>query len=157
MSRKEKENERYQTNNTVLKDMRNTQQRQIKCPHPSHLSQRKFVLRPQLCYTDSGTVYSHASRQKSETQQSASLVTLLETFTSLCVGPTAYERRPTRKIRKPTKHHVSRRKRVVYPIATYPHRLNSKTMIEQRRRSMQDHFFRPVIMEDEMRMLLAQR
>lgn len=82
-----------------------------------------------------------------------SMGTFMDMFTNLCVCPsqdipsstgrTAAARRAILSI---DQNELTRK--IVYPVARYPARLNSPEMVQQRRRSLQKHLmFRPVIME----------
>jgi hypothetical protein len=91
--------------------------------------------------------------------RATSVAHILDTFTSFCLGSpptdgtTPFRESTTREIRSEEKKNVTttsaKKKRVVYPIASYPARLNSKNLVDQRRQSLQQNsFFRPVS-EDE--------
>jgi hypothetical protein len=110
--------------------------------------ERRYIVRRQLGSSDS-SVSSEVHPWKTHPRQCVSGI--LDSFTSLCLGDVFVSSSESR--RQGTMHTPSstssRSKKVVYPIARYPYRLNSKKLVDQRRKSFQHHFFRPVP-EDEM-------
>lgn len=113
------------------------------------LPERRYILRPQLQASDS-SVSSGDSDVAEEVAQQAGVTRILESISYLCLGGgmsvegvEKRERRRTHRKSSLSPHHTTRKK-VVYPIASYPASLNSKSLVEQRRKSLPHHFFRPV-------------
>jgi hypothetical protein len=133
----------------------------IRLPPNAHCSPtRRYVIRPQLTTSDS--FESSIQRWEPQTQQHQEpfVAGILDRFTCLCLGDlsgtegsSSTLREKRREKKGNTKKSSFSKKNVVYPIASYPARLNSKRLVDQRRRSLQrqnlqQHFFRPVP-EDE--------
>lgn len=110
------------------------------------LPERRYVLRPQW-HTSDISLYSNEPEYQEPEPKLRGVDLILEGFSCLCFGGSQPE---TKLTRKPEKRRsigskpVINTRRVVYPIASYAGRLNSKRLIEQRRRSLPHNFFRPV-------------
>jgi hypothetical protein len=106
----------------------------------SFLPERRYIVLTQALNTD-GSIISDLSDPFEPRLSGVSRI--LDSFSCLCLGgeTTDYHRRevPTRSISPATK-----KTRVVYQIASYGGRLNSKKLIEERRQSLPHNFFRPV-------------
>lgn len=116
---------------------------------PSCLPERRYIVLPHIFpHDDDNSVDSGISELSDPVDQQAGVIRILESFSYLCVGgetsssssKESYPRKDRRRLSSPG----PRQAQVVYPIASYPGRLNSKKLIEQRRQSLQHHFFRPV-------------
>jgi hypothetical protein len=145
LANKSKSNDQYKLTN-VSKGHRDER----RLPSDAHRSpERRFILRPQISPSDSSVCSEVSNRVTPEPRQQPSVARILDTFTNLCLGGVSIEtvksaeksRREKQKSRKSSSSH---RKRVVYPVASYPVHLNSKKLVEQRRKSLPQHFFRPV-------------
>ena len=143
---------------SVSKGTRNQERNRVfderKLPPNAHCSpERSYVLRPQICYSGS-SVYSELPARDVPNQQC--VAGILDTFACLCLGSTDVMgvSKGDRSLRE--KHRSERRrksrstsgKKVIYPIASYAVRLNSKRLVDQRRKSLPHHFFRPVVSDD---------
>ena len=106
----------------------------------SFLPERRYIVLPQALHTD-GSIISDLS-DPFEPRLSG-IAQILDSFSCLCLGgeTTNYHRR---KVRNRSISPMTNKTRVVYQIASYGGRLNSKKLIEQRRQSLPDNFFRPV-------------
>eukprot|EP00934_Nitzschia_sp_Nitz4_P007185 Nitzschia sp. Nitz4//scaffold290_size23356//240//698//NITZ4_008483-RA/size23356-processed-gene-0.24-mRNA-1//-1//CDS//3329546078//7175//frame0 len=102
--------------------------------------ERRYILRPQLEASDS-TLASGVSEGLETSTPGSGVSGILESFSCLCLGggvaPDMADTNRQSSKRKSLK-------RVVYPIASYTASLNSKFLVEQRRRSLPHQFFRPV-------------
>ena len=132
-------------------------------PSVSCLPERQYIVSPEL--TPSNSFESETDRDQSVQRPQSKVIStgmsLIDHFSCLCLrmpttdSPPVVERHQIRQDRKPKVFKKrSPKKKVIYPIATYPARLNSKHLVEQRRRSLEQrnhhkHFFRPVP-EDEV-------
>jgi hypothetical protein len=110
----------------------------------ANAAKRRYVLRPQIDYSCNSSVTSEGSSQHGEEVVSG----ILDGITSLCLGPTSdslgYRAANPRKSSS-----AKKKKRVVYPIASYPARLNCQKLVSQRREVFHQNLFRPVS-TDEM-------
>lgn len=147
------------SNNTVKattfsKGMRNRAFDAGRLPPNAHCSpQRRFILRSQFGHSAS---YDYSEYSTRESMNEPTVAAILESFTCLCLGSTDEIKGSRGRARR--EKYSSRRKsskdtskRVMYPIASYPVHLNSKRLVEQRRKSLPHHFFRPVS-DDELMM-----
>jgi hypothetical protein len=117
------------------------------------LPERRYILRPQICCSDSSVCSEMSTR---DIKHQPYVAGILDSFTSLCVGGVSSEGTKTsekrsRHKKKSRKSSAASKGRVVYPIASYPARLNSRKLVEQRRKSFRHQFFRPVS-DDEFSM-----
>ena len=93
---------------------------------------------------------AHSASTRGKNAHEPCVAGILDSFTSLCLGGLKNDRslsrgdKMKRRVEKKITKKVVHTKKVVYPIVTYPARLNSKKLVEQRRQSLQHHFFRPV-------------
>lgn len=122
-------------------------------PRPIHsvscLPERRYIALPQLFSSEEDSVYSGVSELSDPVrQQTDSVSRILESFNCLCLGGETSRDLSSQRRRKVHRRRLSspgiQPARIVYPIASYPGRLNSKRLVEQRRQSLQHHFFRPV-------------
>ena len=109
--------------------------------------ERRYVVRPEICHHSSGSsVYTEYSSREMRNQQC--VAGILDTFACLCIGSGVVGndiRRDKYKSGKVSGRKANGgRRRVVYPIASYPARLNSKKLVDQRRKSVPHQFFRPI-------------
>jgi hypothetical protein len=97
-------------------------------------------------------LYEYALNDQTEatgTQQNEwsnhSRMDILDIFTNLCICRETFRR----KAKNSKRVAVASKKRVVYPIAKYPGRLNSPYLVQQRLLSLQKHItFRPVNIDE---------
>lgn len=123
-------------------------------------AKRRYVLRPQIGYTGNNinvmTMTDLSSDDSKISPDDLVVSGILDGITSLCLGPTF----PSHGYRSGASHHPCRsqrltasprrpKKKVVYPIASYPARLNCKKLVSQRRAVFKQNLFRPVS-SDEM-------
>lgn len=114
------------------------------CAHlpSSCLPERRYIVLPQSPGSD-GSIISDLSDPFAEPRLNAGVSHILDSFNCLCLGGDIVKCRR----RKPKRRSISpmdNKTKVVYPIASYGGRLNSKRLIEQRRKSLPQSFFRPV-------------
>jgi hypothetical protein len=120
------------------------------CLHSkTHLTpERRFVVRHQPSPTavvDDSSISSGSSAQQETRKQGIYVAGFLDRFTSLCLGtPPIDVSVPMREKRRTRAKSTTPTRRVVYPIASFPVHLNSETLVDQRRKSLHQHFFRPV-------------
>jgi hypothetical protein len=150
VGRKSRSTEKYKPT-SVSKGVRNRSFDDRRLPPNAHCSpERRYALQPQFCPSES-SVYSEVSTREAKNQPY--VAGILDSFTCLCFGSTdemmGSIRERTRSEKSKSRKSSTTRNRVVYPIASYPARLNSKTLVNQRRKSLPHQFFRPVS-EDEM-------
>jgi hypothetical protein len=122
-------------------------------------AKRRYVLRPQLGYSlnSMNSMMMPSSDDSFSSSDEQVVAGILDGITSLCLGPTSQprgynagvssSRRVSGRLSPPPQHR--RRKQVVYPIASYPARLNCKRLVSERRAIFQQNLFRPVS-SDEM-------
>jgi hypothetical protein len=106
----------------------------------SCLPERRYIVLPQTPHTD-GSIVSDLSDPFEPRLRGVSQI--LDSFNCLCLGGATGNyghREPPRRSISP----MINKTKVVYPIASYGGRLNSKKLIEQRRQSLPHNFFRPV-------------
>ena len=112
----------------------------------SCLPQRRYIVLPRKCASDASVISGISDFSKPRGALGVSQ--LLESFTYLCLGGDVSRVTSTSDTRRKDRRRASipgnQSTRVVYPIASYPGRLNSKKLIEQRRQSLPHNFFRPV-------------
>ena len=114
------------------------------CP-VTFLPERRYIVLPHVFSYDDNSVSSGISELSGPAEPQAGVSRILESFSCLCLGselPRSSEVR--RRDRRRLNSSLPQQSRVVYPIVSYPARLNSKKLVEQRRQSLQHHFFRPV-------------
>jgi hypothetical protein len=134
-------------------------------------AKRRYVLRPQIGYSANSINMMLTSNYTSEDSNNCyspdeQVVSgILDGITSLCLGPTSYPHsyhpgvssvrigsyNNGRNMPRPSSpsQQQRRKKKVVYPIASYPARLNCQKLISERRAVFQQNLFRPVS-SDEM-------
>jgi hypothetical protein len=126
----------------------------------AHMAQRRYVVRPQISNSNS----SYCSSDESQDELLVSGI--LDGITRLCLGgpaPSNLMGRQSRSVGggcpgliKPSQRIASHRKSsstapkksVVYPIASYPARLNCQKLVSERREVFQQNLFRPVSTDD---------
>lgn len=110
--------------------------------------ERRFIVRPQITTSNSSICSVSTFNAKPE---GPCVAGILDRFTSLCLGspPAEVSIKSAKGHQRRQDTRESSRKRVVYPIVGFPVHLNSKQLVDQRRKSLQHQFFRPVS-EDEM-------
>jgi hypothetical protein len=122
-------------------------------------AKRRYILRPQIGYSANSINVMMTTNNASSTEDTyyspdEQVVSgILDGITSLCLGPALNPqqysaRNGSSSNRRPTSP-PQRRKNVVYPIASYPARLNCKKLVSERRAVFQQNLFRPVS-SDEM-------
>jgi hypothetical protein len=115
---------------------------------PSCLPQRRYIVLPKKCASDASVISGISDFSKPTSGGALGVSQLLESFTYLCLGGEVSRVTSTSNTRRKDRRRASipgnQSTRVVYPIASYPGRLNSKRLIEQRRQSLPHNFFRPV-------------
>ena len=110
--------------------------------------ERRFIVRPQITTSNSSICSVSTFNAKPE---GPCVAGILDRFTSLCLGspPADVSIKSAKGRQRRHDTHETSRKRVVYPIVGFPVHLNSEQLVDQRRKSLQHQFFRPVS-EDEM-------
>ncbi len=112
----------------------------------SCLPQRRYIVLPRKCGSDESVISGISDFTKPAKGGVLGVSQILDSFTYLCLGGemsrqvSANRRKDRRRASVPGNQET----RVVYPIASYPARLNSRKLIEQRRQSLPHNFFRPV-------------
>lgn len=116
------------------------------CLPASCLPQRRYIVLPQKCASDASVISGISEYTRSAERGVMGVSQLLESFTYLCLGGEMSGAVSTkrRKDRRRASIPGNQGTQVVYPIASYPARLNSRKLIEQRRQSLPHNFFRPV-------------
>lgn len=118
--------------------------REIQHPPIECLPQRRYILQPQLQAVGS---YSTEVSDRDIPRQ-LKMEAILDSFNYFCLTAVSEDKNGQRNVSNgygSTRSYPSqKRKRVVYPIASYTAHLNSKSLIEKRRRSLPHQFFRPV-------------
>jgi hypothetical protein len=110
----------------------------FRIPAEMVLSQRGVIM-------GTNPLYEHNLSEPETRHPKRSLKSLLDVFANLCVCQEAVADN-NEQLRKLAR---ANRKRVVYPIAKYPGKLDDESLVEKRRKSLQDHlFFRPVTDEN---------
>ena len=121
-------------------------------------AKRRYVLRPQIGYTSTSSgsmmfspvLHDHLDPSQDEEQVVSGI---LDGITSLCLGPTSqaagFQTGTSTSTTKPYRlsprtSTQRRKKKVVYPIVSYPARLNCKKLVSERRATFHQNLFRPV-------------
>lgn len=117
-------------------------------PPASCLPERRYIVLPQVFASSDSSVGSMISELSDPTEKQVGVARILESFNYLCLGgevdPIGSKSNRHRKDRRRSSAPGAQQTRVVYPIASYPGRLNSRKLIEQRRQSLPHNHFRPV-------------
>jgi hypothetical protein len=125
-----------------------------------HEAERRYILRPQIGYSSNSInvmMTTNNTNTIEDTYYSADeqvVSGILDGITSLCLGPASNPHRYSARngnsdSQRLTSPPQRRNKKVVYPIASYPARLNCKKLVSERRAVFQQNLFRPVS-SDEM-------
>jgi hypothetical protein len=120
------------------------------CTHlpASCLPERRYIVLPQVFASSDSSVCSGISELSDPTEKEVGVSLILESFSYLCLGGEVdlgeSKSSCSQKDRRRSSAPGPQKTRVVYPIASYPARLNSRKLIEQRRQSLPHNFFRPI-------------
>ena len=118
-------------------------------------AKRRYVLRPQIGYTSASSgsmMFSPILPDRLDPPRDEEQVVsgILDGITSLCLGPTPQASgfqtgsSSAKNYRLAPRTTQRRKKKVVYPIVSYPGRLNCKKLVSERRATFHQNLFRPV-------------
>jgi hypothetical protein len=117
-------------------------------------AKRRYVLRSQIGYTSTAsgaTMFSLEFQDHHDPSLDDEQVVsgILDGITSLCLGPTTHASGYQTGVSTPSynaspRSTQRRKKKVVYPIVSYPARLNCQKLVSQRRAVFHQNLFRPV-------------
>jgi hypothetical protein len=117
----------------------------------SCLPERRYIVLPQVFASSDSSVCSGISELSDPIEKQAGFSSILESFSYLCLGgevdvggSKSNHRHKEHRRRSTGSAPGPQTTRVVYPIASYPAPLNSRKLIEKRRQSLPQNFFRPV-------------